>query len=102
MKIAPSSLPDSDDTAKTLLALHYLGRNHDIDPLLRYFEADDHFLTYPGERNPSFSANCNVLVSLLILGDPKSHIPQVMKAIRFIYTRFVSDCIQEKWVCYYI
>ncbi|KAI1320899.1 Ent-kaurene synthase [Xylariaceae sp. FL0255] len=92
-----SSLPDSDDTAKALLAMHYLGSDHSVEPLIQFFEAEDHFRTYQGERNPSFSANCNVLGALLTLGDPNRHAQQVMKVIKFIYSKFVSDTILEKW-----
>ncbi|KAI0005817.1 hypothetical protein F4779DRAFT_31181 [Xylariaceae sp. FL0662B] len=68
----PRALPDADDTARTSMALCYLGRRPDnyIRALVNTFEAADHFRTYPMEMNPSISANFNVLSCLLLLSYP--------------------------------
>jgi hypothetical protein len=59
---APGCFPDADDTAKGIAALRILGTSASVNGLVQMFETADHFRTYPGERNPSFSANCNVLI----------------------------------------
>ncbi|KAI0847854.1 Ent-kaurene synthase [Daldinia vernicosa] len=94
---APSILPDADDTAKTIMALRYLGRSADVAPLLEAFDADDHFKTYQGERNPSFSANCNILTCLLMLDDPAPYVSQITKATKFLCKQAFSGDVREKW-----
>lgn len=94
-----TSVPDADDTAKAILALRYLGRpDVDIGPLLATFEADEHFLTYPGERNSSFSTNCNVLMCLVMLEDPLLYTSQVIKTVKFLSDRIFTAQITDKWV----
>ncbi|MDP9382540.1 MAG: hypothetical protein M3Q29_20845 [Chloroflexota bacterium] len=56
-------VPDSDDTAITLIALAHAGSRVDMDVLLR-FEHDRHFSCFPFERNTSVSANAHVLEAL--------------------------------------
>ena len=67
---APGLLADADDTAKTIIALSYLGREVRPDRLISEFDNGSFFFTYKGERNPSVSTNCNVLLALLHLQDP--------------------------------
>jgi halimadienyl-diphosphate synthase len=58
---------DGDDTATALAALNDLGAPTSIAPL-RAFEADDHYLSYPGESSASLSANAHALEALLSVG----------------------------------
>jgi hypothetical protein len=97
---APGVLPDADDTAKAIEALHYLGRSEDvsIDNLIQTYETTEHFATYRGERNSSFSANCNVLILLLVREDRSQHIPQITKALRFLIGSVFTGHVREKWV----
>ncbi|KAI2619590.1 hypothetical protein GGR54DRAFT_639917 [Hypoxylon sp. NC1633] len=76
---APRSLADADDTAKSAMALHYLGRKPEpyIEALISTFEIADHFQTYLAERNPSLSMNINIakaassICAKILVGDVK-------------------------------
>lgn len=90
--------PDVDDTAKSLEALHYLGQDYRIESLINTYESSEHFFTYPGERNPSLSANCNVLIALLLREDREQHLPQISKAVQFLTIKVFHGQTTEKWV----
>ncbi|KAI1370232.1 hypothetical protein F4677DRAFT_465656 [Hypoxylon crocopeplum] len=91
------SFPDVDDTAKGIMTLRILGKSPSIEGLISTFEAGDHFRTYNGERNPSFSANCNVLICLLMLDGPSTHISQIVKVARFLTAQVYKDGVSDKW-----
>ncbi|EUC41382.1 hypothetical protein COCMIDRAFT_106270 [Bipolaris oryzae ATCC 44560] len=90
---------DADDTAKTMLTLRMLG--HPVDPsaLLQRFETEDRFLTYQFERTPSFSANCNVLSTLLHMQSLDQYATSIGKAARFIcnWWHDSDEQIPDKW-----
>ncbi|KAI2628670.1 hypothetical protein GGR54DRAFT_357025 [Hypoxylon sp. NC1633] len=94
---APGTFPDADDTAKGLESLHHLGQESSIDGLLRTFSELEHFITYPGERNPSFSANCNVVILLLVRDDRSQHFPGITKALEFLIGQAFGGHVKEKW-----
>ena len=98
MKSAPSLLPDADDTAKTILSLNLIGKSTSAAEMIAEFEADDHFKTYTSERNPSFSANCNVLCSLLYMSNPDVYVDQISKAATFIRDCCWEGSWKDKWV----
>ena len=91
---------DADDTAKTLLTLSLLGHPAPHQGLLDEFEGESHFRTYERERNPSFSANCNVLVALLSQPDVSALAPQVTKVATFLSSEWWKSkgAIDDKWV----
>ena len=94
--------PDADDTAKSILVLNLAQRPTAPDALLRNFETETHFRTYEQERDPSFSANCNVLIALLHAPDPSRNVQAINKSARFLcdqYLSYKSD-IRDKWVSY--
>ncbi|KAI2463815.1 hypothetical protein F4781DRAFT_440232 [Annulohypoxylon bovei var. microspora] len=91
------SFPDADDTARGIMALRILGKNSTVENLIQTFEAEEHFKTYHGERNPSFSANCNVLICLLTTRDPTLYIPQIAKIVSFLTTQVYRDDVNDKW-----
>lgn len=62
------------------------------------FEALTHFQTYKGERNESFSANCNVLNALLHVEDLSAYFPTISKAVRFLCNAWYHAEIKDKWV----
>lgn len=72
--------------------------------MLDRFEQETHFKTYDGERNPSFSANCNVLVALLSQPDPSAYQSQITKVLRFLINLWWDSdgWIEDKWVRGYI
>jgi hypothetical protein len=96
--IAPSSLPDADDTAKAISALRLLGWNQDVQPMLKAFETDSSFITYRGERNASSSANCNILSCLLRTPEPAQYTIQMVKCISFLSEGWKSNNGPDKWV----
>ena len=62
------------------------------------FETKTHFKTYAMERNPSFSANCNILCSLLFVANPNDYILQISKTASFICDCLWEDSVKDKWV----
>lgn len=67
--------------------------------MLERFEQETHFKTYDGERNPSFSANCNVLVALLSQPDASAYQTQITKIVRFLVDIWwnADGWIEDKW-----
>ncbi|RDL34572.1 uncharacterized protein BP5553_07700 [Venustampulla echinocandica] len=94
---APQLIPDADDTAKTILTLNLLGRPTSPDGMIANFEATSHFRTYPGERNASFSANCNVLNALLHVENPGQYTKQISKTTIFLCKSWMAGNITDKW-----
>ncbi|KAJ5627860.1 Phyllocladan-16-alpha-ol synthase [Penicillium lividum] len=96
---APLVCADADDTAKTILVLNLLQQQVSPDAMLKAFETDHHFKTYPHERDASFSANCNVLLALLHTHNPSRYEPQIEKATRFLHTHFRESelNVRDKW-----
>lgn len=93
-------MPDVDDTAKGIEALNYLDQDDSVsvEGLIQTYEAAEHFMTYPGERNASFSANCNVLILLLVRNDRDQYISQIAKVTRFLTRSVLEGHVKEKWV----
>ncbi|CAF4038026.1 unnamed protein product [Adineta steineri] len=92
-------LPDADDTAKSLTVLHYLGDSPSVQPLITIFQVDTHFRCYLEERNPSISANCNVLISLLHVSTPEQYTDQIVKVVTFICEKWWTNdgMLTDKW-----
>ncbi|KAJ6109480.1 Phyllocladan-16-alpha-ol synthase [Penicillium sp. IBT 16267x] len=99
MGFVPHVCADADDTAKTILVLNLLRQQVSPDAMLKAFETEHHFKTYPHERDPSFSANCNVLLALLHTNNPSLYAPQIEKATRFLHTHFRESelKVRDKW-----
>ena len=96
---APGLLADADDTAKAILCLELLGEQvSDIYTAVKRFEGDVCFRTYDGERDSSFSANCNLLKALLYAGEPGQFTSQIRKASEFLAGLWFNDSIRDKWV----
>ncbi|TGO61974.1 hypothetical protein BCON_0023g00330 [Botryotinia convoluta] len=94
---APGFLADADDTAKSILVLRKLGHNASIKPMLEKFEAHTCFLTYHAERNPSISANCNVLICLLQTPQPSAYTAEIAKCATYIIDTCKAGNVQDKW-----
>lgn len=69
-----------------------------VDPLLKTYQAEAYFKTYPGERNPSISVNCNVLICLLTRDNPALYSAQITKILLFVCRQAIGDVANEKWV----
>lgn len=69
-------------------------------PMIKIFEADEHFQTFSGERDPSFTSNCHVLLALLQRSDRAKYHPQIKKAITFLCKTWwtYDGLIKDKWV----
>jgi hypothetical protein len=96
---APGVAPDADDTAKALLFLLQLNHPVDVKAMLSYFSSKGgHLVTYLGERNPSFSANCNVLMTLLHLKSPGSVATEICSITKFLCNSWWQGSFSDKWV----
>ncbi|KAF1940886.1 Ent-kaurene synthase [Clathrospora elynae] len=94
---SPGILPDADDTARVLMTLKCLGKPMEPTPMIRHFENESHFKTYHLERNPSFSANCNVLLALLQAEDVDQYLTQVEKTSAFLLQEWEAGGVTDKW-----
>lgn len=92
-------MSDSDDTAKGLLTLSLLGHSVNPTAMITQFESTSRFLTYPTERNPSLSANCNILDCLLHLPRPNEYNTQISKIVTFLCDTWDTGLVTDKWVC---
>ncbi|KAF2964174.1 hypothetical protein GQX73_g9398 [Xylaria multiplex] len=100
---APFFEADVDDTAKTISSLNMLGRPVSPKTLIEVFEADTHFRTYAGERDPSPTANCNALLALLHQPDVSLFSTQIHKVAKFLVDFWwkADGKIVDKWnTCY--
>ena len=96
---APGMPPDADDTAKTIITLCQLGKPPDPSQMIRHFKTEQgHFSTYPGERNASFSANCNVLQALLCSNNVQDHLTQILSIAAFLCDAWWAGATHDKWV----
>lgn len=78
--------------------LSLLGENVGVDDLLAQFETPTHFVSYQGERNASFSVNCNVLLCLLRRKDVSQFTGQAVKAASFLAQLWYESKVKDKWV----
>jgi hypothetical protein len=92
-------MQDADDTAKSLQTLYLLGRkNIGPESMISEFSNGECFKTYEAERNPSPSANCNVLKALLLSPNANDHAASIEKAVRFLCDVWFSGTLSDKWV----
>ncbi|KAK8104680.1 Ent-kaur-16-ene synthase [Apiospora kogelbergensis] len=100
---APFFEPDVDDTAKTISSLNMLGRPASPQSMIQAFETETHFCTYPGERDPSPTANCNALLALLDQPDVSLYSAEIQKLAHFLCDVWwnTDGRIADKWnTCY--
>ena len=96
---APSVISDADDTAKTILTLNLLGRDIRPDAMISYFKTNEgHFCTYPGERDASFSANCNILQALLYACNPQEYKEHIISTTSYLCEAWWKGEATDKWV----
>ncbi|GKZ30056.1 hypothetical protein AbraIFM66950_007577 [Aspergillus brasiliensis] len=94
---APTLIADADDTARGILTLNLVGYPALPEQLITQFKNDDHFRTYPQERDPSISTNCNVLAALLHTIEPCQYIEDIELTLRFLYRQHDQGRFQDKW-----
>ncbi|RYP63645.1 hypothetical protein DL769_006900 [Monosporascus sp. CRB-8-3] len=89
-----------DDESESYLR-HVVERNGGIGGVpsaypSTYFE---YTWTYPSERDPSFSANCNILLALIHDREANRYLPQISKIVHFLCTYWwdADEIIKDKW-----
>lgn len=96
--LAPSFLVDADDTAKTILALNNERSAVGIEPMINHFKSSKgHVSTYIGERNASFSANCNALQAMLKHQACKDH-QHIVDVLEYLCEAWRTADVRDKWV----
>ena len=66
--------------------------------MLAEFMASGRFQTYRGERNPSFSANCNGLSCLLVQSDVMAYYEEIVQITEYLLTQVLQGSVNDKWV----
>ncbi|KAL8713321.1 MAG: hypothetical protein Q9220_002520 [cf. Caloplaca sp. 1 TL-2023] len=94
---APGVLEDADDTARAIISLRLLGRQFSPDGMIKQFENGNHFKTYSSERNPSFSANCNILIALTYASHPTQYATAISKATQYLCDAWDEGAVNDKW-----
>ncbi|KAI4118551.1 MAG: hypothetical protein LQ345_001436 [Seirophora villosa] len=100
---APGIEPDLDDSAKSSIIFSLLGRRGFSGQVVEHFDSTRCLKTYKGERNPSLSANCNALLSVLLdLDDSRSNqslYAPIEKVALFICDSWwnTSGPLDDKW-----
>ena len=95
-----SSVADAGVTAKSIMVCNLLGKPTNAARLVGTFEGKTHFLTYPMERHPSVTTNCNVLSAMLLAPDRENYTSQIEKCAHFLCESWLrSDMVfMDKWV----
>ena len=100
LMLVASGVPhDADDTAKSIHTLQLVNDfSIPVKPMTEKFYSGTHFRTFEMESNPSFSANCNVLIALL--NDPKAeeHIDKIVMAVETLSHLWSRGQVKDKWV----
>jgi hypothetical protein len=91
------SLTDGDTSVMIYEALKYYGREVDLEQVLKYYEASDHFLCFPLESDPSVSTNVHFLSALHTAGYDIEH-PFTQRVLRFLQRARIKDSYWfDKW-----
>ncbi|PYH87533.1 terpene synthase family protein [Aspergillus ellipticus CBS 707.79] len=93
----PTLIADADDTARSILTLNLVGYPAQPEQLIAQFRNGDHFRTYPQERDPSISTNCNVLAAMLHTGEPHRYLDEIELTLCFLYRQHNAGRLQDKW-----
>jgi halimadienyl-diphosphate synthase len=91
------SVPDVDDTAVALrmLRLHESGFDADI---FQQYEAEDHFYTFPFERDASTSSNAHVLEAIRLFPSTSDQRRMAVKIVHFLgKARLEEQYWMDKW-----
>lgn len=99
--VAPGVQPDVDDSANASIILSLLGLPGLSRQLREHFETDTHFETYRSESLQSLSANCNILLALLLdIQNQPEATTAIVKVAYYLATKWFEAYgpIQDKWV----
>lgn len=100
-QLGPGIEPDLDDSAKASIILSLSGKLGFSKDIVRSFDAPKCLKTYRIERDPSISANCNALLSIILdKNDYPSKGTTIEKIVNFIYDSWMDTegSIKDKWV----
>ena len=100
-QFGPGIVPDLDDSAKASIVLSLSGKPGFSEDIFRSFDAPRALKTYRIERDPSISANCNALLSMVLdKSDYPSKSMTIEKIVNFIYDSWMDTegSIKDKWV----
>jgi hypothetical protein len=98
---APGIEPDLDDSAKASIIMSLSGKAGFSKAIVKEFDTPRSLKTYRGERNPSVSANCNALLSLLVdRTEFEGKAATIKKIVAFIFDSWAEGKgeIKDKWV----
>jgi len=90
-------LPDADDTAVSTLVLNQTNRTYSPSSMVSEFATAENFRTYAFESNPSFSANCNIILALLSSSSTNKYSSHLNKAIKYLVGSAELGIITDKW-----
>ena len=96
---SPGVMSDADDTALSIESLLLSGISIDPAEMIKTFGKTSHFITYAHERDPSISANCNILIALLTSENCQIYMDQIAIALNFLIDKWNGRCFADKWVC---
>lgn len=82
-----------------MLTLSLLGQQVGLGPLVKCFKSKNgHFCIYLGERDASFSANCDILRALLQICDDINYEKDRSNLLDFLCELWWRGAIEDKWV----
>lgn len=85
----------------SIFLLRLLGRSASPDHLISHFSTKSgHFMTYLGERNSSFSANCNSLKALLHVPNVGQYGGQISSITTFLCDAWWDGTVKDKWASF--
>jgi hypothetical protein len=90
-------IPDGDDTAAGIAVLRAAGHQVDLT-ILRQFENDNHFSSYPGELQPSLSATARTVHALALCGEEVARMQKFLIECQCPDGRWSSDKWHRSWL----
>jgi hypothetical protein len=90
-------MPDGDCTAVTVALLTASKRPVDLT-VLKQYEREEHFLTYPFESNPSLTTTAHGVTALNILGQDSSRWVNALLRMQTEDGRWLLDKWQTSWL----
>lgn len=90
-------ITDGDDTAAGIAVLRAVGHQVDL-AILRQFENDDHFFTYPGELQPSLTTTARAIHALALSGEEVTRLQTFLIKCQCPDGRWSSDKWHSSWL----
>jgi hypothetical protein len=90
-------MPDGDCTAVTVALLKASNRPVDLT-VLKQYEREEHFLTYPFESNPSLTTTAHGVMALNIIGQDTSRWVRALLRMQTEDGRWLLDKWQTSWL----